>query len=129
MIPTDEMIDRACAEVCGWRDVVNYQQPANGKRGIKAGTQMGIPPSEVYKSRQRIPNYCNDKNALPELLAAVLKNSTYKFASNLPCGSVDEWGRYCVEPDVFVEMLAGEHRVIVVAALKALGKWPAEWEE
>jgi hypothetical protein len=120
MTPTNEQLNRRAAEVLGWEDVVQFG--ANrGENGIKQGTWMGVPPGEIYKNRRSVPDFCTDRNALPELWAKVddySKVSCYlQELSGMPSSTAQE----------MFEMIAATPRQHTIAALKALDAWPEDW--
>lgn len=129
MKTTNEMLDEATAEALGWTDIVAYQNAFDrpGSSGIRPGTKMGVPPGGTH--RRKLPDYCADRNALPEMKNAIIQAAKWEeFSHHLRhiCEreSPDEFGLSRTMTVVFAEP-----RWIVEAFLKALGHWKPEWNE
>lgn len=146
MIPTDEDLNRAAALSCGWKWYM-HPDPAPTLQGRKTAFLIpdreadaslvllpGEPETEIIRyygqpPRCPVPDFCQDRNALPELLAVVSQKITTMrlFVENLHQGhtfqhSTAGWKLMCFH------MLLTPPRDIVIASLKALGRWKAEWD-
>lgn len=59
---TDEQINRAIAEACGWTKI--YTEDFS-QVGVPCFRAMGIPPNFIHiDNALALPNYCNDLNAM-----------------------------------------------------------------
>lgn len=95
---TDEQINAAIAEACGWT-------------GINATHKSGKAPNADYVGSEFIPNYCTDLNAMHEAEEALKGKQfgTYGIALNDIEGSL--WG------------IRATARQRAEAFLRTLGKW------
>jgi hypothetical protein len=106
--PTDEELNRVAAEVCGY--------------SVFPDTQTIMPQAMSCIRQSDCPDYCNDRNALPELWekveeAAKIVRFFQVLAEDCMNSGPSMWHRFTTSP-----------RKHVIAALKALDKWPDEWE-
>ncbi len=129
--PDDSVLNEAMAMACGWR----WYVPSEA--GALRDWAMLLPPDafleelkpieeaeigERERGRPRLPDYCTDRNSLPEIYAALLvagakaKFLRYYVAMHRRNGAVSTWS-----------MITGCPRLQVIAALRALEKWPEEW--
>lgn len=63
---TDKQINAAIAEVCGWTEI---QNTTDGCYGLKSPTRGYI----------RIPDYCNDLNAMHEAEKVLMQNGNWRM--------------------------------------------------
>jgi hypothetical protein len=103
---TDEQINAAIAEACGWTQV-------------NAEHRSGKAPNADYVGVEFIPDYSNDLNAMHEAEAYLIKNTTMLDYTDqlydLACKSLKElkiWNPY-----------GATARQRAEAFLKTLGKW------
>jgi hypothetical protein len=98
---TDEQIDAAIAEACGWTEIGKCE---NGGFRLR-----GFPPNRYEAHRKPIPNYCADLNAMHEA-ERVLRNG--------------EWDTYVdLLADTWIEVAHATARQRAEAFLRTLGKW------
>jgi hypothetical protein len=106
MIPTNQQINELAATACGWVPVPEEEDGwTNGKE----------------KRWPRPPDFCTDRNALPELLMKT-KYLEGEFGGIL--------GRL-IRPHAHVflwDALMASPLLVTIAALKALNQWPDDWE-
>lgn len=114
---TEAEMNRAAAELCGWSNI----HPS----GAVYGSGMEGYRNE-YAARnglhEHIPDYCHDRNALPELWQTLIKSGAFgEFIPTLfPHG--DEWDWFhAVKMTLEVTPLR-----FVEAALRATGRWKEE---
>ncbi len=69
---TDEQINAAIAEACGWTDI----------DGLSAKGLMGKPPQKLC-SFNYLPNYCTDLNAMHEAEKHLETDNWYDYALRL----------------------------------------------
>lgn len=93
---TDEQINAAIAEICGWTRI-------NTKH------RSGMPPNGSYVGAEFLPNYCNDLNAMYQIEKTILDLS-------------DGYGWELSRTDCFTIWHASA-RQRAEAFLKTLGKW------
>lgn len=68
-----------------------------------------------------IPDYCNDRNALPDVYTVLLCAHKHGYF-------IEELNLYGeVHWHTAWRYIVAHPKVQVIAALKALGKWPADW--
>jgi len=108
---TDEQINAAIAEACGWTEV-----RANGDTGIYKGFDNGA------ELRPDIPDYGNDLNAMHEA-----EQHLWRKDYNMRYDYVDELGKI-LNPTVWhrmsaTDMLDASARQRAEAFLRTLGKW------
>lgn len=61
---TDEQINRAIAEACGWTQI---HVKDFSEMGVPCFMTMGLPPKFIHiENAQALPNYCGDLNAMHE---------------------------------------------------------------
>lgn len=81
--------------------------------------------------RNDIPDFCTDRNALPQLWATV--EAAGKRADYLNCLQMEVWAQTGVTWDSRTDAEWGaataESRTVTIAALKALSAWPDDWQE
>jgi len=108
---TDEQINAAIAEACGWTDI----------DGLSAKGLMGKPPKKLC-SFNYLPNYCNDLNAMHEAEETVFKNSILwvDFMEHL-CTATGAVNTSMV--DAMVIIIRATARQRAEAFLRTLGKW------
>lgn len=61
---TNEQINRAIAEACGWTE---FHTEDFTEMGMPCFVQMALPPGFIHiENSMPLPNYCNDLNAMHE---------------------------------------------------------------
>lgn len=116
MQPTVEEINKLAAEACGWTEIEpDYAGRLQGRN----------PEGRVYPY---VPNYCTDRNALPELLDMVFEKGSPTIFSH-------EFRHLCIEhlqerwqKSKTFAVASAPALLVTVAALRALGKWPDDAE-
>jgi hypothetical protein len=106
---TDEQINAAIAEACGWTDIGECE---NGGFRLR-----GFPSDRFEAHRKPIPNYCGDLNAMHEAEKVLAPKNWDRFS--------EKWWEY------YHHLLDGDvHKTIHATArqraeafLKTLGKW------
>lgn len=101
---TDEQINRAIAEACGWTDI----------DGLSAKGLMGNPP-ELLRSFNYIPDYCTDLNAIHDALMTLKDYRILKYYTQMLEAVVDEPLRFYA-----IRATARQH---AEAFLRTFGKW------
>jgi hypothetical protein len=96
---TDEQINAAIAEACGWTDVT-------------ASHRSGKAPSADYVGSEFLPDYCNDLNAMHEA-EKVLRDKELLF----------EYGMHISNSHHYEYLLRATARQRAEAFLRTLGKW------
>jgi hypothetical protein len=95
---TDEQINQAIAEACGWKEITNC---------TCGGKKRGCPPGGHASSHT--PNYCADLNAMHEAEKVL---------------TVEEWSDYVdYLPTRWEEAIHATARQRAEAFLRTLGKW------
>lgn len=121
---TEQEMNRAAATLCGytvklWEAVVP-SVVILGRAGDfvlcgPSGNAIRDRPGPEESCWRDAPNFSTDRNALPELLAAVTNaGMEYEFEEEIKGDAV------IIDP---MEILMMEPRVIVECALKACGRW------
>jgi len=124
---TDEQINAAIAEACGWR-LQGSPEHQKATDGWQFGHTFAINPSGEVVSRNGIPKYCNDLNAMHEAEQHQWRKSyfsRYDYVDQI--GKIlkkHHWNR--MEP---VDMLDATARQRAEAFLRTLGKWEATTKE
>lgn len=122
MTPTDEQLNESMARACGWRRVTGTEAHAP-EMFYKPDTWLD---AEGRRSRAGAHDYCNDRNALPEVYAALeAAGATEKYLMALR-RLVDD-GAAQIAYGQWWAVQTAEPRLQVIAALRALNRWPAEW--
>lgn len=109
--PTDEQINDACAEVCGWTWDEHEQF-------INRGEAMN----------RNAPDYCNGED-IRELLTALIPFADLTFERH-----IGEFALAAADypfPNALCtafHALRARPRLVAIAALLALKKWPDDWE-
>lgn len=103
---TDEQINAAIAEACGWTNV-------------NATHRSGKAPSADYVGCEFYPNYCGDLNAMHEAEKVMPDESWLEYTNMVrkifgPIRSVPAWGKS------YLHLTARQR---AEAFLRALGKW------
>jgi hypothetical protein len=122
---TDEQINAAIAESCGWTDIQDSGPWHNH-------TLWGYPtmkPGQGGNAYQYLPNYCTDLNAMHEaekVLTAI--NQPARGCSEQ--GAYLSWLGYCRENNTseVYECVTATARQRAEAFLRTLGKWDATTE-
>ena len=128
MKPTNREINELAAVTCGWRFSEN--RSLNSDSACKPsglGTCKWVEP-QSNASYDSCPDYCNDRDALHELLVVVEKTQDpYDYGMY--------FGKTLREVDPTLprnpswsEVVTRPARILAIAALKTLGKWPEDWE-
>jgi len=101
---TDEQINAAIAEVCGWTNV----HPAN---------RSGKAPGTDYTSNyEHIPDWCNDLNAMHEAERSLHEPIREMYVRKL-------LGEVADSPTYLWDLLTAHPRSRAEAFLRTLGKW------
>ncbi|CAB5224874.1 hypothetical protein UFOVP742_25 [uncultured Caudovirales phage] len=102
---TDEQINAAIAEACGWKEV-----RVNGNTGVYKGFDNGA------ELRPDIPDYCTDLNAMHEAEKVLTKAQWEDFIEYLSNG-------FFSVSDVWKDVCHATARERAEAFLRTLGKW------
>jgi hypothetical protein len=118
---TEEQINAAIAEACGWR---LHGSPEHQKttEGWQFGHQFAINPFGKVVSRNSIPNYCNDLNAMHEAEKMLTRLNRHDFCDallDIVADSTNHLWDLC-------EVLTATARQRAEAFLRTLGKWEEE---
>ncbi len=105
---TEEQINAAIAEACGWTEIGECE---NGGFRLR-----GFPSDRFEAHRKPIPNYCNDLNAMHEAEKVILPKFSHFYANKLALIT----GVDCSDETAFFCATARQR---AEAFLKALGKW------
>jgi len=107
---TDQQINAAIAEACGWKDVWRPQDAS------ETASFVGTSPDHKFLP---VPNYCADLNAMHEAEAYLTENTTMLDYTNelydVACADLDKpkiWNPY-----------GATARQRAEAFLRTLGKW------
>lgn len=113
---TDDQINAAIADACGWK-LQGSQKHQEATKGWQFGHTFAIDPSGKLISRNAIPNYCTDLNAMHEA-EKVLK--TWDHFVNYHA-----WLGYCGGNKIVQlhERITATARQRAEAFLRTLGKW------
>ncbi len=119
-IPTVEQIEELAAKACGWL----YREEDRSWQ---------TPQGEFRFSRWPYPRYLTDQNALPELLTKVeaagvgaLEVFCLILWANGEDGKMQYGNSYAQMWPTLIQMTQPQR--VVLAALRALNMWPADWE-
>lgn len=121
--PTDNDLNRAMALACGWREVT----PDRPHRcGSLMWTIGWVQP--VTSWFEHCPDYCRDRNCLPEVWAAVesadkLDNLVVEDFNFFITAQAGWWNKNVLT------VLKLPPRLHVEAALRALNLWKPEWSD
>ena len=109
---TNEQINAAIAEACGWKEV-----RVNGGAGVYKGFDNGA------ELRPDIPDYCTDLNAMHEAEKTLTPKNWNNYSEN--------WWIYCklLRVNDADEAIHATARQRAEAFLRTLGKWEATTEE
>jgi hypothetical protein len=112
---TDEQINAAIAEACGWTEIGECE---NGGFRFR-----GFPPGRYEAHRKPIPNYCADLNAMHEAEKVLAPKNWDRFS--------EKWWNYCkyLRRDDADKAIHATARQRAEAFLKTLGKWESTTEE
>jgi len=101
---TNQQINIAIAELCGWTEISHYTQAVDGWYGYE--------PEDGPHSQ--VPDYCNDLNAMRKAMLTLTNKQGFGFLWYLnDMGFVGgDW-----------ELLTLDSQVLAEAFLKTLGKW------
>jgi hypothetical protein len=110
---TNEQINIAIAEACGWEKEFNedYINPEF----------HWIPPYDKYDYAD-IPNYCNDLNAMHEAESSLNSNQVQDYTLNLLRVTNNDGSKFYGTLGCFVHVHATA-RQRAEAFLKTIGKW------
>jgi hypothetical protein len=103
---TNEQINIAIAEACGWTDISQYTQAVDGWYGYE--------PENGPHSQ--IPNFCNDLNAMHEAEKVLLSGYWMRYCECLT---------YLLGKSVYASVHASA-RDRAEAFLRTIGKWEEE---
>ena len=114
---SDQEINTAIAEARGWRLIF--------KTKIR---QYGRPPWKIDGCRKRIPDYCNDLNAMHEEIMSLegpIRDHSYRRALAKSVGVIgfEDWEHSLVCLDKLTNATARQR---AEAFLRTLGKWKEE---
>ena len=137
VIPTDQMLNEAMAIVCGRERCITVVDGPLGNdfdvvtwclHGDETDCTLEDPYDPVYGlSTCWLPEYCTNRNALAEVWSVVKKaDKDYEFMHEVFHIADGEWPSS--EFDAVWLAKTVPPRIDVIAALKVLGKWPAEWK-
>ena len=88
---TDEQINAAIAEACGWKLQCSPEHQ-KATEGWQFGHTFAINPSNEVVSRNSIPNYCTDLNAMHEAEEMLPDEIWLEYSDNIqPLRSVSAW--------------------------------------
>ena len=104
---TNEQINAAIAEACGWKEV-----RVNGGAGVYKGFDNGA------ELRPDIPDYCTDLNAMHEA-EKFLRDANLLF----------EYGMHITNSHHYEYLLRATARERAEAFLRTLGKWESTTED
>ena len=109
---TNEQINAAIAEACGWKEV-----RVNGGAGVYKGFDNGA------ELRPDIPDYCTDLNAMHEAEKTLTPKNWNNYSEN--------WWIYCklLRVNDADEAIHATARQRAEAFLRTLGKWEATTEK
>ena len=107
---TDEQINAAIAEACGWTEI---HVKDFSEMGVPCFMTMGLPPKFIHiENAQALPSYCNDLNAMHEaekVLDTVQQGYYWDYLKDLTDEGFDQ--------------LHATARQRAEAFLRTLGKW------
>jgi|SRR5579871_3263493 len=121
MNPTDIDLQRAVAMTLGWTDIVTFQ--SNGKRGIRPGMLMGVPPGK--RCRSRVPDFPTDYNTLSILWTSLEKGGRQSGFMDRLVGLTYVRGDV---PGSEWRYQTASMRLQCIAFLLASGCWPEHWQ-
>lgn len=103
---TNDQINAAIAEVCGWTEIGNCD----------CGFRMSGMPPYWAAHKKHLPDYCTDLNAMHEAEKVLT--------------TFDEWDIYCVHlGDTHPSCAKATARQRAEAFLRTVGKWEATAED
>ena len=108
---TDEQINAAIAEACGWTDV-HFSLAATDEWSTERRV-VGIPPKHC--THDVAPDYCNDLNAMHEALKTLPPDQLWDVAYSLPM-------------ETMLGFMATA-RELAETFLMVIGKWQATTED
>jgi len=118
---TDEQINAAIAEACGWK-LQGSPEHQKATIGWEFGYQFVIMPTGEVISRNSIPNYCTDLNAMHEAEKLVTSDWNLTYSNQL--ARITD-AHYSDDPCFF----CATARQRAEAFLRTLGKWQPTTEE
>jgi hypothetical protein len=112
---TDEQINAAIAEACGWTEIGECE---NGGFRLR-----GLPSDRFEAHRKPIPNYCTDLNAMHEAEKTLTDyEQIYAYVDYLQ--NRDDWHTHLL---LLATHITARQRA--EAFLRTLGKWEATTED
>jgi hypothetical protein len=151
IVPTDAQLNEAMARALGMKEVGTYryarmQYTYRDGRVLRCNTWRKIdvdlqPHQEIleeynetalmywgFGEPEPVKDYCNDRNTLPEIWAAIEKAKVHKsvfFSALNPLVNPNNRRDIANQWWAITTATPKQH---VIAALKALNAWPGEWE-
>ena len=121
---TDEQINFAIAETCGWK-CAGHPEQVKATEGWEFGYQFVINPDGELVTHNSIPDYCNDLNAMHEAEKVLDWQGKIKFTEILYRHCPDSYIREYDETewDEIFPLINSTARQRAQAFLKAIGKW------
>jgi len=108
---TDEQINAAIAKVCGWK-LQGSQEHQEATKEWQFGHTFAIDPSGKLVSRNAIPDYGNDLNAMHEAEKVLTRPQTDEYVTTL-----------CLEVQPIPSLYNATACQRAEAFLRTLGKW------
>lgn len=119
---TDEQMNVAIAEHCGWRRP-SHKDCKKAKKNMVIGDSWWLNPNGDLEHPRHIPNYCGDLNAMHEAEKMLNKGQHWYYINELTVLTEAEWTA-CLD-EVFV-VAAATARQRAEAFLKTVNKWEDE---
>lgn len=108
---TDDQINAAIAETCGWK-CAGHPHQKKATDGLEFGYQIVIRPDGQLVTHNSIPDYCNDLNAMHEAEKVLSSPQRDEY-----------WDRIKDLTDEGFDQLHATARQRAEAFLRTLGKW------
>lgn len=109
---TDEQINAAIAEACGWTEI---HVEDFSEIGVPCFITMGLPPKFIHiENAMALPNYCNDLNAMHEAEKVLTDNQFMRYS---------RWIESFMQSPHYRSYLSASARQRAEAFLRTLGKW------
>jgi hypothetical protein len=112
--PTPTQLNNAMHIACGWQPFKSYYfRTVNG----------------VQQMRGEIPDYCEDRNWLSEIVEGVRASDNPRALDYFQAHLILLTIGYDSVSDRLVDIMTCPMKTVVCAALKATGGWKEEWSE
>ena len=124
--PSDNDLNRAMALACGWQHGIDIQWMEETCDGSAWGNGGWLSPKS-NKGVRRCPDYTHNRNTHNEIRDAIARAGAWRdFSHEMrdACIGLPDW-----ENSRTFTVTFAPPRLVVVAALKALGKWEWDGEE